>query len=40
MVDIPVAKVWADADSHNGKRPAQITVRLYADGKALDGNLL
>ena len=30
--DIPVTKIWQDDNNRDGKRPAQITVRLYADG--------
>ena len=29
---IPVKKVWNDADNQDGKRPASITVKLLADG--------
>jgi len=31
-VDVPVIKTWNDSDNEDGNRPAQITVRLYADG--------
>ena len=30
--DIPVTKIWQDDNNRDGKRPKQITVRLYADG--------
>mgnify|MGYP000925586472 CR=1 FL=1 len=30
---IPVKKVWDDADNQDGKRPASITVKLLADGQ-------
>ena len=36
-IDIPVTKKWADANDQDGKRPDAVTVRLYADGKALEG---
>ena len=31
-IQIPVKKVWNDADNQDGKRPASITVKLLADG--------
>ena len=37
VIDIPVTKKWADANDQDGKRPDAVTVRLYADGKALEG---
>ena len=33
--DIDGVKVWDDADNQDGKRPASITVRLYADGEEI-----
>ncbi|MGX7074552.1 Cna B-type domain-containing protein, partial [Falseniella ignava] len=30
---IPVKKVWKDADNQDGKRVSSVTVKLYADGK-------
>ncbi|UUI04700.1 Cna B-type domain-containing protein [Oceanobacillus jeddahense] len=33
-VDIPVEKIWEDANNQDGARPDGITVRLYADGEA------
>lgn len=35
VIDIPVTKVWDDADDQDGKRPDEITIRLYADGQPL-----
>ena len=35
-VDIAVEKVWDDADDQDGMRPAEITVRLLADGESTD----
>ena len=35
-VDVPVIKTWNDSDNEDGNRPAQITVRLYADGVQVD----
>ena len=32
VVEIPVTKVWADANNAEGIRPEQITLLLYADG--------
>ena len=32
-VEIPVSKVWNDADNQDGIRPSEITVKLLADGK-------
>ena len=31
-VDIPVSKIWEDADNQDGKRPTEITVKLLAGG--------
>ena len=31
-VDIPVIKSWNDNNNQDGNRPAEVTVRLYADG--------
>ncbi len=31
-VSVPVTKVWNDANDQDGKRPASITVKLYANG--------
>ena len=36
-IDIPVTKKWADANDQDGKRPDAVAVRLYADGKVLEG---
>ncbi|MCT1905182.1 Cna B-type domain-containing protein [Oceanobacillus sojae] len=33
-IDIPIEKVWEDANNQDGARPDGITVRLFADGKA------
>ena len=30
---VPVKKVWNDADNQDGKRPASVTVKLLADGQ-------
>ena len=35
--DISVSKEWDDADNQDNLRPASVTVRLYADGKPVDG---
>ncbi len=32
-VDIPVEKIWDDADNQDGKRPTSITVHLLANGE-------
>ncbi len=32
-IEIPVTKVWNDADNQDGSRPAEITVALLADGE-------
>lgn len=34
-VDIPVTKIWSDADDQDGKRPGEITVSLLANGKVV-----
>ena len=34
-----VSKVWADKDNQDGKRPESVTVRLYADGTAVEGKV-
>ena len=34
-VDLSGSKTWNDNDNQDGKRPASITIRLYADGKEL-----
>ncbi len=31
-VSVPVVKIWNDNNDADGNRPAQVTVRLYADG--------
>ena len=36
QVDIPVKKVWDDADDQDGIRPEQVTVALWANGEATD----
>lgn len=33
---IPVKKVWNDADNQDGKRPSSITINLLADGEKVD----
>jgi len=38
-IQIPVTKVWNDNNNQDGIRPASITVRLLADGKATDKTL-
>ncbi len=35
-VDVEGTKTWDDADDQDGKRPAEITVRLLADGTEID----
>ena len=35
-VDIPVVKVWNDNSNQDGNRPAEVTVRLYANGAQVD----
>ncbi|ORO51579.1 Cna B-type domain-containing protein, partial [Streptococcus oralis] len=30
---VPVKKVWKDADNQDGKRPTSVTVKLLADGQ-------
>jgi len=39
-VDIPVKKVWDDGDNAAGKRPAQVTVYLVANGSIADTLIL
>ena len=39
-VDIPVTKTWQDDDDADGIRPANVTVRLYANGKEIDSAVL
>ncbi|WP_156010962.1 Cna B-type domain-containing protein, partial [Streptococcus ruminantium] len=36
-LSIPVAKKWVDNNDQDGKRPESITIQLYANGKAIDG---
>ncbi|WP_248686390.1 Cna B-type domain-containing protein [Streptococcus merionis] len=36
-VSVPVTKKWEDGDNQDGKRPETVTVQLYANGKAVDG---
>ena len=36
LMDLAVEKVWVDADDQDGKRPAEITVHLLADGENTD----
>ena len=31
--EVPVKKVWKDANNQDGKRPTSITVKLLADGQ-------
>ncbi|MBR0092627.1 MAG: Cna B-type domain-containing protein [Lachnospiraceae bacterium] len=33
--EVVVTKIWDDNDDQNGRRPAEITVQLYADGEKL-----
>ena len=40
VVTIPVVKNWDDANDQDGKRPASIKLQLYANGVALDGQVL
>lgn len=40
QTEVPVTKVWEDEDNREMKRPASITVRLYANGKATDKTLV
>ncbi len=35
-VSISGTKIWDDGDNRDGKRPASITVRLFADGREID----
>lgn len=35
-VDVPVSKIWDDADNQDGMRLGSVTVRLYADGVKTD----
>jgi hypothetical protein len=39
-IDIPVTKTWSDNDDQDGIRPDSVTVRLLANGKAVDGKTL
>ena len=39
LIDIEAVKVWHDNNNKNGKRPAQVSVELYANGEAT-GNIL
>ena len=39
-VEITVNKVWNDANNQDGKRPATITVHLYANGVKIDTQVL
>ena len=39
-IEIPVTKVWDDADDQDGTRPESILVTLLADGKAVDTHTL
>jgi len=39
-VDIPVTRSWQDDDDADGIRPANVTVRLYANGKEIDSAVL
>jgi len=39
VIDIPVVKVWNDAEDQDGIRPDSITVILYADGEATNQKL-
>ncbi|MDE6375805.1 MAG: Cna B-type domain-containing protein, partial [Ligilactobacillus sp.] len=36
-VSIPIKKKWEDGNDQDGRRPESITVQLYANGKAIDG---
>ena len=36
VVNIPVEKVWDDADNQDGARPASVTFNLLANGKEVD----
>ncbi|PRT79806.1 hypothetical protein C6A26_00005 [Streptococcus anginosus] len=38
-MQIPVKKIWDDADNQDGKRPTKITVKLLADGQDTDKTL-
>ena len=35
LVEVPVTKVWSDADDQDGFRPASVEVTLLADGEAV-----
>jgi hypothetical protein len=39
-VNVPVTKTWQDDDNADGIRPANVTVRLYADGREIDRAVL
>ena len=38
-VSIPVTKSWNDANNQDGKRPTEVVVRLYANGKKTEQTL-
>ena len=38
--EVKVKKTWDDSNNKDGKRPANITVRLYADGVEVNGQTL
>ena len=40
MMDVPVSKIWDDANDQDGKRPTSVTVQLYADNVAVEGKTL
>ncbi len=37
-VEVPVSKVWDDADDQDGKRPGFVTVSLLADGEPIESH--
>ncbi len=39
-IDIPVRKVWDDADNQDGVRPESVTIKLLADGVETDETLV
>ena len=38
--EVPVNKIWKDADNQDGKRPSSITVKLLADGQETNQTLV
>lgn len=40
LMDVKVTKEWNDGNNQDGKRPTDVTIQLYADGTAGEGNTL